>query len=77
MSKGFKVHTGESNGHSPGPYMGELKLAQVNVNDEASLEKWGTILHLERHELLNAIKCFGPVVRDIRVGLLHNRDEAA
>lgn len=69
----LKVYTGESGGHSPGGYYKEPALAVVDINSEESLEKWGSVLELSTKELLEAVKNFGPVVRDIRVGLLNQK----
>lgn len=74
---GIKVHTGESNGYSPGTYYKASKQAVIDVKDEASLETWSGILKLSKKELLEAIENFGPVVRDIRRGLRQNQDDAA
>ena len=74
----LKVDTSESGGYSPPGYRKDMPLAQIDAASEESLAKWESVLHLSREELLSCIKDFGPVVRDIRVGLLHrNRDEAA
>lgn len=78
MSKGLKIENGNSGGSSPPAYYRESAQARIDINSEESLEKWASNLHLERKELLAAIKEFGPVVRDIRRGLLNSRkDEAA
>jgi hypothetical protein len=77
MSKKLSVYTGESGGYSPAPYSKEMKLATIDVSSEADLEKWGNVLHLSRSELLAAINDFGPVVRDIRIGLLHRSSDRA
>lgn len=69
----LKVYTGESGGHSLGAYYKEPALAMVDVNSEESLEKWGSVLELSTRELLEAVKTFGPVVRDIRIGLLNQK----
>lgn len=73
----IKVHTGESNGYSPGSYYKAQKQAVIDVNDEASLELWSDVLKLSKKELLKAINDYGPVVRDIRRGLRQSHDEAA
>lgn len=70
MSK-LKVYTGESGGHSPGSYYKEPALATVDINCDISLEKWGRVLELSRTDLIEAVNAFGPVVRDIRLGLLN------
>lgn len=74
---GIKVHTGESNGHSPGSYYRSSAPAVIDVNSEDSLTKWENILHLTRKELLEAINEYGPEVRNIRRGLRSSSDEAA
>lgn len=78
MAKGLKIESGDSGGYSPPSYWKESNLARIDVTNEESLHKWGSLLHLHRHELLSAVAEFGPVVRDIRRGLLLRRqDEAA
>lgn len=74
---GIKVHTGESNGHSPGTYYRSSAPAVIDVNSEDSLAKWETVLQLGRKELLEAIKHYGPEVRNIRRGLRGDSDKAA
>lgn len=76
MSK-LKVGTGESGGYSPPSYWKEGALGTIDPQSEESLSKWESVLHLSRKELLEAIDRFGPVVRDIRRGLLNSQDEAA
>ncbi len=73
----LKVGSGDSNGFSPGAYYRSSPLAVIDVNSEESLSKWEAVLKLTRKELLTAIHDFGPVVRDIRRGLLQNEDQAA
>lgn len=43
--------------------------AHVDIQDEQNLRKWEEVLHLSRGELIEAVKSFGPLVRDIRLGL--------
>lgn len=74
---GIKVHNGDGGGYSPPGYYKEPLQAVIDVHSEESLQKWGSVLHLERSELLQAINDFGPVVRDIRRGLLKQFQEAA
>lgn len=76
MSK-LKVGTGESGGYSPPTYRKEMQLSEIDISSEESLEKWEAVLHLSRKELLAAIADFGPVVRDIRVGLLGRKNDQA
>lgn len=73
----FKVHSGDSGGYSPPTYHAEMKLAKIDVASEESLAKWESVLHLSRKELLAAIQDFGPMVRDIRAGLLSRQNDAA
>ncbi len=79
MSKTLKISSGDSGGSSPPAYYREGTPAVIDVGSEKSLRKWEANLHLTRGELLEAIKAFGPVVRDIRRGFLRERseDEAA
>lgn len=74
---GIKVHTGESNGHSPGAYYRSSAPAVIDVNSEDSLSKWENILHLTRKELLEAINNYGPEIHNIRRGLISVSDKAA
>ena len=74
---GLKVYTGESNGYSPGAYYQSSAPATVDINSEESLKKWEEVLHLSRKELLQAVENFGPLIRNIRRGLLESADEAA
>ncbi len=74
---GIKVHTGESNGYSPGAYYKSADPAVIDIHSEESLNKWQNVLHLSRKELMEAIDSFGPEVRNIRRGLLSSLDEAA
>jgi len=69
----LKVNTGESGGYSPGSYYKESPLASVDVKSEESLEKWGKVLELSRSDLLEAVRAFGPNLRDIRLGLLNEK----
>jgi hypothetical protein len=74
----LKVGTGPSGGYSPPSYWKEAKDAQIDPNCEESLKKWEEVLHLSRSEILAAIDDFGPVVREIRRGLLYrSQNEAA
>ena len=77
MSKGLKIENGNSGGSSPPAYYREPPLAKIDVSSEESLERWGSILHLGRNELLSAIDEFGPVVRDIRRGLVNAKEDKA
>jgi hypothetical protein len=77
MSKGLKIENGNSGGSSPPAYYREPPLARIDTSSEESLEKWGAILHLGRKDLLSAINEFGPVVRDIRRGLINAKDDKA
>jgi hypothetical protein len=74
---GIKVYSGDGGGQTPPGYYKAPALSIVDVNCDESLSKWADILHLERRELLEAVREFGPVVRDIRRGLLRRSEEAA
>jgi hypothetical protein len=77
MSDRFKIGNSDGNGSTPGAYYRESAPAKIDVNSEESLAKWEAVLHLSRSDLMNAIKEFGPMVRDIRRGLRSQNDEAA
>lgn len=77
MSDRFKIGNSDGNGSTPAAYYREQAPAKIDVNSEESLAKWEAVLHLSRSELLNAIKEYGPTVRDIRRGLRHQDNEAA
>lgn len=74
---GIKVHTGESNGYSPGAYYKSSGPAIINVNSEEELEKWAKVLDLSKKELLEAIEVYGPEVKYIRLGLRAQKEGAA
>lgn len=74
---GIKVHTGESNGYSPGAYYKSSSPAVIDINSEDSLHKWEVVLNLSRKELLQAVEKFGPHVSEIRRGLHAEEDKAA
>lgn len=74
---GLKVYTGESNGYSPGAYYQSSDPAFVDINSEESLKKWQEILRLSRKELLEAVNNYGPIIKNIRRGLLNSSDQAA
>jgi hypothetical protein len=76
MSRSIKVSTDESGGQSPGAYYKDGPLGRIDVMSEESLQKWETVLHMDRKTLLAAIAEFGPVVRDIRRGLLAKSEAA-
>lgn len=73
----LKVETGDSGGSSPSRYWKEARLAKIDINNDENVNFWCSELNLTRERLFVAIKDFGPVVRDIRRGLDHKRDDAA
>lgn len=75
MSRRLKVDAGDSAGLSPPLYWKEAIAARIDVASEESLLKWESVLALSRHELIAAIVKFGPVVRDIRRGLMQATPE--
>lgn len=74
---GIKVHTGESNGYSPGAYYKSSSPAVIDVNSEESLHKWEVVLNLSRKDLIKAIENYGPQVSEIRRGLHAQEDKTA
>lgn len=77
MSKGLKIENGNSGGSSPPAYYREPPLAKIDITCEENLKKWESVLNLGRKDLLNAINEFGPVVRDIRRGLINAKEDKA
>lgn len=77
MSKKLSVHSDDGGGYSPPSYYKEAPAAVIDIANEESLRKWEAVLEMSRVELLDAIKDFGPVLRDIRRGLRRSRDDAA
>ncbi len=73
----FKVHTGQGDGSTPPGYYRAPVAAKVDPNSEESLELWSKSLEISRSELVEAIKHYGVVVRDIRRGLLSQKNQAA
>ncbi len=74
---GIKVHTGESNGYSPGAYYRSSGPAIIDVNSEEEIKKWADVLDLSKDELLKVIEHYGPAVKNIRLGLRSEKNEAA
>lgn len=62
----FKVFTGQGDGIGASAYYKEPKPGVIDVESEESLAQWEKSLELSRKELLDAIKAYGPVGRDIR-----------
>ncbi len=77
MSKSLKVETGESGGYSPGAYYRESKPGMVDVNDSKDVAKWAAALEISEGELIMAVKIYGPIIRDIRLGRLNEKKDAA
>jgi hypothetical protein len=76
MAKNLKVNTGAGDGCTPPAYWKELKLAVVDQQCPESLSKWAGVLGLSVPELLASMAQYGPVVRDIRRGLLQSVDDS-
>jgi len=73
----FKIDSGGGQGFSPGAYYREPKPAKIDLNDESDLLKWEASLQIDRKTLLEAIKTYGPIVRDIRRGLVNEKSDKA
>jgi len=73
----FKIDAGHGNGSTPGPYYKEQAQAFIDPTNEADLIKWEESLQVDRLTLLEAIRTYGVVVRDIRRGLLNQKSNAA
>ncbi len=73
----FKVHTGQGDGSTPPGYYRAPAAAKVDPSNEESLELWCKSLEISRSELLEAIKRYGVMVREIRQGLLSEKNKAA
>lgn len=65
----FKVFTGQGDGTGAFAYYKEPKPGVIDVENEESLAQWEKSLQLTRKELLEAIKNYGPIGRDIRRGM--------
>lgn len=78
MARNLKILPGDSGGSSPPTYYRGGPNARVDVESVEDIQKWSGVLDITKAELLEAIEKYGPVVRDIRIGLLKERsDEAA
>ena len=73
----IKVSTGASNGYSFGGTYESRQEGTVDVKDEESLKKWSYVLGITKSELVDAVKEFGPIVRNIRRGLNSSQDNQA
>jgi hypothetical protein len=73
----FKVYTGQGDGSTPGGYYREPAPAKIDPQSEESLELWQKSLMLTRAELNQAIQKYGLIVRDIRRGLVNEKQDAA
>lgn len=63
----MKISTGVD--RNPQHQAGKEQEARVDISDEASRKRWSEVLHLTEEELVEAVKAYGPVVRNIRIGL--------
>jgi hypothetical protein len=77
MTRRLRVISGDGGGASPPTYYKPPAPAVIDPKDDKSVEKWSRVLHLSWTELHDAIREYGPVVRDIRRGLRKNQNEAA
>lgn len=73
----IKIDGGDSGGYSPGAYYKEIKPSKVDVNNSADVSKWANVLGISEAELLDNVRTYGPVIRDIRRGRLGELDEVA
>ncbi len=73
----FKVGTDQGNGCSPSLYYRAPKDAVLELDNEESLALWGKSLNLSRAELLAAAKVYGCVIRNIRRGLVEEKNKSA
>jgi len=69
----FKIDGGNGNGFSPASFFKEQPQAKIDPSNEEDLLKWESSLQIDRKTLLQAIKDYGPGVRDIRRGLVSQR----
>lgn len=72
----IKIENDQGSGSTPSPYYRETNSASVDPSNEESLSKWQKNLGISRQELLDAIKLYGTVTRDIRRGLINHKDVA-
>ena len=73
----LKISSGSGNGFTPGAYYKESPQARIDPTNVADLEKWEASLQVDRRTLLEAIRVFGPGVRDIRRGLVNQKSRDA
>lgn len=69
----FKIDGGQGNGFSPGAYYKEPPQTKIDPQSEEDLLRWEAALQVDRKTLLQAIKDFGPGVKDIRRGLVNQK----
>ncbi len=69
----FKIDGGNGNGFSSGSFFKEQPQAKIDPSNEEDLLKWESSLQIDRKTLLQAIKDYGPGVRDIRRSLVSQR----
>ncbi len=69
----FKIDGGNGNGFSPGSFFKEQPQAKIDPSSEEDLLKWERSLQIDRKTLLQAMKDYGPGVRDIRRGLVKEK----
>jgi hypothetical protein len=73
----FKVSTDQGNGCGPSLYYRAQKDAVLDLENEESLAHWEKSLNLTRLELLEAAKVYGCVIRNIRRGLVEEKNKSA
>jgi hypothetical protein len=72
----FKIDPNDSGGYSPGGHY-RMNEAIVDIENEESVKKWASNLGVTPKELKTAIQSYGVVVRDIRKGLLLEKNKAS
>lgn len=72
----LKIDPNDSGGYSPGSHYKTTE-AVVDINNEESVSKWAHNLGVTPKELKAAAQVYGVVVRDIRRGLLLEKNKAS
>ncbi|MBY0515455.1 MAG: DUF3606 domain-containing protein [Bacteriovoracaceae bacterium] len=73
----FKIGTDQGNGCGPSLYYRAPKDAVLDPENEESLALWEKSLNLTRTELLAAVKVYGCVIKNIRRGLVEEKNKDA
>lgn len=74
MSK-LKVLPNDSGGLSPGGYYRSTE-AIVDISNEEDVNKWASNLDISPKELKAAVAIYGCVIKDIRRGLIREKNAA-